>query len=153
MILVTQRVIDPHQVGIVVRVLGEVADEVRLSGRLRGIRRQREVLQEALGDRVGNGIPLGHCGYNRGGRNRIRLLQCFPAIKEERLVLPYRSANGSPILIAMQRVLGSTQFVGKEIGGLQLVVASELEEAAVEQVGPALGDHVDLCAGLPAEFG
>ena len=137
---------------IVTGVLGKVSHEVSSAGCLCEVRRQRKILQEVLGDRVGNRCPLSERGHNRGRGNRIGLLQRFPTVEEERLVLTDGTADRRPILIAMEGVLGSAQLIGEEVSSLELVVTIELQKAAMKQVGPALGHNVDLRARLAAEL-
>ena len=83
----------------------------------------------------------------------------FPVEEEERLVRafvdfrnPDRAADVGAELVAVEP-RRSDALAGDGIVALrELVVAVELPERAVQPVGAALGDHVDLAAGRAAVF-
>ncbi len=151
-VVIAEVMVDAPQVGVVFGGLGQVVDVVQAARGQRGVGRQRIELEQFFRNRVDHGGALrsgrNHCSGGRG----IGLFQRFPAIEEKRLAAPEGTAQRSAVLIAVQRILGTAQLVGEEVGRLQLGVAQKLEQAAVELVISAFGNHVDLRAGLPAEF-
>ena len=75
--------------------------------------------------------------------------QVIQIVKEERLVLADRPADGAAEIIAAQR----RQRVDAPARGVELVVAQKLVDVAVELVGAAAGDRVDHAAVGVAELG
>jgi hypothetical protein len=104
-------------------------------------------------DRFGeDALPLQHGRH--GGRDRPSDLLALSLVvgEEERPVPRNRSAEHAAELVpAVIRL----HWVGslKVVSGVQVLVAEELEQIAVERVGPGLGGEVDHAAIEPAELG
>ena len=110
-------------------------------------------LGQRIGERLGQlrEIPRTHGArqYCRVARRRSStLVRALPCDEEEGLVLANRAAELRTKLIAFEDRDGS----GEEGAGVETVVAHKLERAAVEFVGPRLGDRVDGGAAVAAEF-
>ena len=72
--------------------------------------------------------------------------------EDERPVVNDRPASCGAELVLMKRRLRLSRRIGEEIVGVQLVVAKELEDRAVELVGAALDRGIDHGARCVAEF-
>ena len=68
--------------------------------------------------------------------------------EEENLVLADRAADGSSKLVLVERAARGRKIVA----GIQIGVAQEFEDIAVECIGPGFRDHVDLAAAELAVF-
>ena len=68
--------------------------------------------------------------------------------EEENLVLSDRAADGASELVLVKRAAGGR----KVVAGIEIRVAQEFEDIAVECVGPRLRDHADLAAAELAVF-
>src|SRR5205807_712506 len=77
-----------------------------------------------------------------GGGTKV-LSSAVPVKEEEGLVLLYWSADGAAILVAPQGWNLVTHLVGEPVVGVQLLVAQEIVDAAVEIVSPRAEYHVD----------
>ena len=141
--------VDLQNAGVVERVGGDVGDVI---GGADAVGRGPE-FEQGFRDRVGYGGTLGVGGDARGTYGRVHLPEAFPRSEKERLVLMDRSAESGAVLVAVQRVLGATEFVGKEIRRIEVRVAQVLEDRAVELVGAALGYDAHLGAVAAAELG
>jgi hypothetical protein len=78
------------------------------------------------------------------------IAEAFVGKEEEVLVLADGAAEAAAELVALE--FGAAGGV-KEVAGVEVVVAVEVVEAAVELVGAGLGERVDLSAGVAAELG
>src|SRR5262249_58478673 len=81
------------------------------------------------------------------------LEEAFVAAEEERPVADNRSSDGPPKLVALE--LGQARIVGfalpvKKVSRIQIVVAVELVEIAMEFVTARFADGGDDSAGIPS---
>src|SRR5262249_17509076 len=72
--------------------------------------------------------------------------------EDEGLVLPDGPAGGEAELVLAERPFAESGCVGKEVSGVQLVVAEELPQVPVKLVGPALESGVQRRAARAPEF-
>src|ERR1051326_2787273 len=110
-----------------------IADEIRCAGRRAGLSWQRKKLKQISCDRIHYGIALRLSRHNRRRRARVVESQVLPTVEEEGLVVLDGSADCAAVLVLPQHRFGSAQFVGKEVGGLECVVAEEEKRAAMER--------------------
>ncbi len=82
-------------------------------------------------------------GIDSLGRSRSLIIG-----EKENLVLPDRAADGSPELVLVKRAARGRKIVA----GIEIRVAQEFEDIAVECVGAGLRDHVDLASAELAVF-
>ena len=80
---------------------------------------------------------------DRGGRGGSFTVPLVPE-KAKEFVLLNRSANRAAKLISFQAVVR----VGKEITGVDVAVAQELEQVPVKSISAGLGDNVHYRAGM-----
>src|SRR5262249_11416333 len=115
----------------------------------RGIARVRKIARQFLRNR--------QCGNKGVALDKPHRLGAY---EEKCLVLavidlrkPNRSAEGAPKLVELERWWRGAATVGKEIVGVQLVVAKELVEVAVEVVAAGAGDDIENAARCAPVFG
>src|SRR5262245_12545624 len=78
--------------------------------------------------------------------------EAFVSAEEESAVAPQGAAQRAAELVAPQRRLFELR-IGKEVSGIERVVADELPYAPMQLVGPAFGIDLDVGAAATAEFG
>src|SRR5690606_20859342 len=81
------------------------------------------------------------------------LAETLVKAEEESLVPPYRPPCRDTELVVPQQRLRPPGSVGEEVARIELVVAEELIERAVQRIGPGLQAEVDHTAGSTVEFG
>ena len=141
--------IDLQNARVVERVGGDVGDEI---GGACAVGRRPE-FEQGFRDGVGHRGTLCVGGNARGAYGRVYLAEALPGPENERLVLADGSAESGAVLVAVQRVLGALELIGKEIGRIEVGVAQVLEDGAVELVSAALGHDTHLGAMAAAELG
>ena len=82
----------------------------------------------------------------------FRLPQPFVICKEKRLVFTDRSTEGKSKLVAFESRLPTPKGVVLPCGGVESAVAEKFVDAAMQSVGPGLGDHVHDAPAGSAEF-
>src|SRR6185295_8160873 len=102
--------------------------------------------EQGFRDGVGHGGALCIGGNARGADGRVYLAEALPGAENERLVLADGSSESGAILVAVQRVLGALEFIGKEIRSIEVGVTQVFEGGAMELVSPALGHDTHLGA-------
>ena len=78
----------------------------------------------------------------RTARRAAKFAVPFLRPEEPQFVLHHRSAKIVAIVVSAELVFRNAAQVVKVVGGVQNVVAAEIERTAVELVGPALGNDV-----------
>ena len=112
--------------------------EVRPHERVDGDRSSRQQAQPR--------VVVRHGGHDRAAKV---LAQRFIADEIEEPVAPNRPAQRRPELVAREvRLLPDVEVIAR----VECVVAVELEDAAVEPVGPGSRDDIDLAADIAPEF-
>src|SRR5437867_6594327 len=86
----------------------------------------------------------------------LSLTESLVAAEEERPVADNRSSDGGPELIAFEfgqaRIVGFALLVEK-VSRIQIVIAEEFVDVAMEFVAARFGDGGDDSAGVPSIFG
>ncbi len=111
----------------------------------------RRKLTKGAGTGAGRGEvggPVARKLIRRGDHGRIALRDAqrgaLVAAEEKQLVVQNGSANVGSVLIPLERV----DPAGDAVARVGVVVAEELEHAAVELIRPRFGDDVDRAAGV-----
>ena len=114
--------------------------------------RLRDVLQQSLRQRIGDGRPL-RWGQRSGVEvDGLQMAKAFITEKVERPVLRDRSAQVDAELLAIEHRLGRRWRV-EVVARVVLVVAVEIEGFAVQRIAAGARRDVDDRAGVPAVLG
>ena len=104
-----------------------------------------------FGDAGEDALALGEGGDGGDAGDADELADSLVVAEEEEAVAEDGEAEGSAIEVAA--VLGLAAGGGEVVAGVEVFVAEELEEAAVEGVGAGAGGDVDDAAVEAAELG